>query len=100
MDINKVIPSLRVFVKMHANQQQQDLKNSEQKILDKKANSLSGHEWAALDKNYWNDFSGAVPSGRIRLYEALETGLEKYYDQLCDRQKLIHGNQGLKRQNE
>ena len=101
MDINKVIPALRDFIKSH---KEKCLKQFEefrqfQLINAKKSLPLSGLEWAALDKKYWQEMADTIDQSKFNLWGGMEASLEKYYSQLCERKKLIDGNSSLKQQN-
>uniref|UniRef100_W5NH33 Dynein regulatory complex protein 1 n=1 Tax=Lepisosteus oculatus TaxID=7918 RepID=W5NH33_LEPOC len=51
------------------------------------------------DRAYWESMANVIPESKLKIWDALETALEKYYNVLTERAKLIDETDGLKQQN-
>uniref|UniRef100_A0A8D2IZE3 Dynein regulatory complex protein 1 n=1 Tax=Varanus komodoensis TaxID=61221 RepID=A0A8D2IZE3_VARKO len=51
------------------------------------------------DSEYWDALAHVIPDGKLKLWDALIVGLQKYYHILMQRAKLITETEGLHQQN-
>ncbi|KAJ8009536.1 hypothetical protein DPEC_G00089900 [Dallia pectoralis] len=51
------------------------------------------------DAAYWKAMADVIPESKLKVWDALETALNKYHIVLTDRSKLIKDTQSLKQQN-
>ncbi|CAF0771917.1 unnamed protein product [Adineta steineri] len=90
---NHVLKALKAFLTDYRAQQ--------------KATSQVPYQVAALDERddsldieYWSKYPDVIDDQRERLWDALTSGLQKYYSTLTARAKLIDDNNALARQND
>jgi len=96
MDINKIVPALKEYLLTHSKGADSMASNQQ---ATSKTSELTGKEWAALDKKYWNEIADIINGKKVKLWDGLEAGLEKYYGVLKQRSKLIVETDSLKQQN-
>lgn len=110
MDINKVVPALKEYVMIYVTKSDRSHGGGGQSINSENDRSgksghhgasfsLVGQEWAALDSKYWKVMEDVIDKRKINLWDALDSGLTKYNDQLMERRNLIEETDKLKRQN-
>ncbi|XP_071403466.1 dynein regulatory complex protein 1-like [Centroberyx affinis] len=51
------------------------------------------------DAAYWESMANVIPDAKLKLWDALQNGLEKYDDVLTERSELITETEGLQQQN-
>ncbi|XP_048842115.1 dynein regulatory complex protein 1 [Brienomyrus brachyistius] len=87
---NDVLKALRTFTSDHC-------KSREMRLQSK---SLSFREKDnSEDSAYWEAMADVIPASRLKIWNALEAALEKYYSVLKERSKLLGETQGLQQQN-
>jgi len=102
LDVNNVVPVLKEYVQAHVSKCEQGYGMAEdgsEKKGSGASSSLVGQEWAALDQKYWKVMEDVIDQRKIHLWDALDSGLTKYNDQLMERKNLINETDKLKRQN-
>ncbi|KAM3861074.1 dynein regulatory complex protein 1 [Diretmus argenteus] len=60
--------------------------------------SLRGRD-DSEDAAYWESLANCIPEAKLKLWDALEKALDKYYGVLTERSELITATRGLKQQN-
>lgn len=58
------------------------------------------NEKRRAERDFWTRMANVVPSGHLRIWEALEQGLEKYLAQLQQRSALIEQTDAIRKQND
>ncbi|XP_061482495.1 dynein regulatory complex protein 1 [Rhineura floridana] len=89
MHPNDILKALKAFVQEF--QEPREKRPQVKKVHDERDNSK--------DSEYWDTLAHVIPDGKLKLWEALITGLQKYYHILTQRAKLITETDGLHQQN-
>jgi dynein regulatory complex protein 1 len=83
-----------------------EFRNKSQMLQTSKKNQMLQLEARLKDKKqreereYWNRMAHVIPESNIRIWDALENGLEKYVVLLQDRNRLIGETDSIRRQND
>ncbi|XP_036406110.1 dynein regulatory complex protein 1 [Megalops cyprinoides] len=88
---NDVLAALRAFTAEHCKPKE---KKQQSKIL-----SLDQRDEAA-DAAFWEAAANVIPESKLKLWDTLETALDKYHTVLTERAQLLEETQHLKQQNE
>uniref|UniRef100_A0A7M4E497 Dynein regulatory complex protein 1 n=1 Tax=Crocodylus porosus TaxID=8502 RepID=A0A7M4E497_CROPO len=59
---------------------------------------LDGRD-TSTDSEYWDNLAHVIPAQKLKLWDAMEAALEKYYNILTQRMKLLMKNSNLQQQN-
>ncbi|KAJ6661168.1 hypothetical protein lerEdw1_015304 [Lerista edwardsae] len=89
MHPNDILKALKAFVQEF--QEPRDRHPVVKKVCEERDNSK--------DSEYWDTLAHIIPDGKLKLWDALVAGLEKYYHILTQRSKLITETDGLHQQN-
>ncbi|KAG6923567.1 dynein regulatory complex subunit 1 [Chelydra serpentina] len=84
-----VLKALKAFVRDF--QKPRDKRPQVKKVMDERDNSK--------DSEYWEALAHVIPEPKLKVWDALEEALEKYYDVLSQRAKLLTDLDGLQQQN-
>ncbi|XP_063296850.1 dynein regulatory complex protein 1 isoform X1 [Pelobates fuscus] len=87
---NDVIRALRAFLL--------ECRVSREKLALSRLAGLEERD-ASEDAAYWSAAAHIIPESRLKVWEALESALQKYYDVLSSRSQLIKETSGLRQQN-
>ncbi|KAG7460801.1 hypothetical protein MATL_G00202740 [Megalops atlanticus] len=88
---NDVLAALRAFTAEHCKPKE---KKQQSKIL-----SLDQRDEGA-DAAFWEAAANVIPESKLKLWDTLETALDKYHTVLTERAQLLEETQHLKQQNE
>ncbi|KAI1897681.1 hypothetical protein AGOR_G00085770 [Albula goreensis] len=88
---NDVLGALRAFTAEHCRPKEIQ---QQTKIL-----SLQGRDQSE-DATFWESAANVIPDAKLKLWDTLETALEKYHTVLTERAQLLQDTQHLKEQNE
>ncbi|XP_010902771.1 dynein regulatory complex protein 1 [Esox lucius] len=92
MNPNDVLVALKSFTACHC--RHRDV------VAPQGANMLAlGGRDDSEDAAYWKSMADVIPEAKVKVWDALETALNKYHTVLMDRCKLIKDTQSLKQQN-
>ncbi|XP_063158041.1 dynein regulatory complex protein 1 [Candoia aspera] len=89
MHPNDILKALKAFVKEF--QGPRDRRPQINRAHEERDNSK--------DSEYWDALAHIIPDGKLKLWDALIIGLQKYYHILTQRAKLITETDGLNQQN-
>ncbi|XP_062979855.1 dynein regulatory complex protein 1 [Elgaria multicarinata webbii] len=89
MHPNDILKALKAFVQ--AFQEPREKRPQVKKVHEERDNSK--------DSEYWDALAHVIPDGKLKLWDALIIGLQKYYHILTQRAKLITETDGLHQQN-
>ncbi|XP_042321287.1 dynein regulatory complex protein 1 [Sceloporus undulatus] len=89
MHPNDILKALKAFVREF--QKQRDKRPPVKKAREERDSSK--------DSEYWDALAHIIPDGKLKLWDALIVGLQKYYHILTQRAKLIAETDGLHQQN-
>ncbi|XP_066479914.1 dynein regulatory complex protein 1 [Tiliqua scincoides] len=89
MHPNDILQALKAFVQEF--QEPREKHPMVKKVCEERDNSK--------DSEYWDALAHIIPDGKLKLWDALVAGLEKYYHILTQRAKLITETDGLHQQN-
>lgn len=88
--------------------EERTVKNAKEKENAQKSESKSRESakekalkrFKQAEKNYWKQLTQCVPQEHLHIWEALETGLERYLAQLQQRKALVGSTDALRAQND
>lgn len=89
MHPNDILKALKAFVQEF--QEPREKRPVTKKVREERDSSK--------DSEYWEALAHIIPDGRLKLWDALVAGLEKYYHILNERSKLITETDDLHQQN-
>ncbi|XP_074803436.1 dynein regulatory complex protein 1 isoform X3 [Natator depressus] len=84
-----VLKALKAFVRDF--QKSRDKRPQVKKVMEERDNSK--------DSEYWEALAHVIPESKLKVWDALEAALEKYYSVLSQRSKLLTDLDGLQQQN-
>ncbi|XP_065257969.1 dynein regulatory complex protein 1 [Emys orbicularis] len=84
-----VLKALKAFVRDF--QKPRDKRPQVKKVMEERDNSK--------DSEYWEALAHVIPEPKLKVWDALEAALEKYYSVLSQRSKLLTDLDGLQQQN-
>ncbi|XP_065443485.1 dynein regulatory complex protein 1-like [Chrysemys picta bellii] len=84
-----VLKALKAFVRDF--QKPRDKRPQVKKVMEERDNSK--------DSEYWEALAHVIPEPKLKVWDALEAALEKYYSVLSQRAKLLTDLDGLQQQN-
>ncbi|XP_026514109.1 dynein regulatory complex protein 1, partial [Terrapene carolina triunguis] len=84
-----VLKALKAFVRDF--QKPRDKRPQVKKVMEERDNSK--------DSEYWEALAHVIPEPKLKVWNALEAALEKYYSVLSQRSKLLTDLDGLQQQN-
>ncbi|XP_077667611.1 dynein regulatory complex protein 1 isoform X2 [Eretmochelys imbricata] len=84
-----VLKALKAFVRDF--QKSRDKRPQVKKVMEERDNSK--------DSEYWEALAHVIPESKLKVWDALEAALEKYYYVLSQRSKLLTDLDGLQQQN-
>ncbi|XP_068136038.1 dynein regulatory complex protein 1 [Hyperolius riggenbachi] len=86
---NDVLQALRDFTKQF------------HQSRDKQSHRQSGsvERDSSQDAEYWEEAARVIPESRLKVWDGLESAIEKYYDVLTNRAQLIEETSALRQQN-
>ncbi|XP_038252614.1 dynein regulatory complex protein 1 isoform X2 [Dermochelys coriacea] len=84
-----VLKALKAFVRDF--QKSRDKRPQAKKVMEERDNSK--------DSEYWEALAHVIPEPKLKVWDALEAALEKYYYVLSQRSKLLTDLDGLQQQN-
>ncbi|XP_023682315.2 dynein regulatory complex protein 1 isoform X1 [Paramormyrops kingsleyae] len=87
---NDVLKALRAFTSEHCKSREIRQQTKSLSFREKDNSEVSA---------YWEAMANVIPASRLKIWNALEAALEKYYSVLKERSKLLGETQGLQQQN-
>ncbi|XP_065446116.1 dynein regulatory complex protein 1-like isoform X1 [Chrysemys picta bellii] len=84
-----ILKALKAFVRDF--QKPRDKRPQVKKVMEERDNSK--------DSEYWEALAYVIPEPKLKVWDALEVALEKYYSVLSQRAKLLTDLDGLQQQN-
>lgn len=87
---NDVLQALRDFT--------MEFHHSREKLSHMRQDRAEGRD-SSEDAAYWEAFAHVIPESRLKVWDALESAMEKYHDVLTNRGQLISETSALRQQN-
>ncbi|KAL0967736.1 hypothetical protein UPYG_G00256220 [Umbra pygmaea] len=89
---NDVLVALKAFTAHHSRHRDASV------LLQPSAYSLGGRD-DSEDAAYWRAMADVIPEAKVKVWDAMETALNKYHVVLTERSKILTETQSLKQQN-